>query len=105
MSDEQLESRFAGMERHLDKRADAIEERLDKRVAASEQRILAEMATRIETSSTSGRRTQRRECEAMRRLCRRSTSNSKRRGSASRSWKAARVRKTCEKIIATDKNR
>ncbi len=52
MSDEQLQSLFAGMERHLDKRADAIEERLDKRVAASEQRILAEMATRIETLET-----------------------------------------------------
>jgi hypothetical protein len=48
MSDEQLQSLFVGMERHLDKRADAIEERLDKRVDALEERLNA----RIEAVET-----------------------------------------------------
>ena len=39
MTDEQLQSLFAGMERHLDKRADEIE----KRVEASEQRLRDEI--------------------------------------------------------------
>jgi hypothetical protein len=39
MTDEQLQSLFAGMERHLDKRADEMEQR----AAASEERIRAEV--------------------------------------------------------------
>ena len=59
MSGEQLQSLFAGMERHLDKRADVMEERLGKRidamgdrVTAVEERLIAEMTARMETLET-----------------------------------------------------
>jgi hypothetical protein len=47
MTDEQLQSLFAGMERHLDKRADGIE----MRVAAVEERISA-VETKLEKAET-----------------------------------------------------
>jgi serine/threonine protein kinase HipA of HipAB toxin-antitoxin module len=52
MTDEQLRSLFAGMERHLDQRADAIKERLGKRVDAMGQRMLTGMTARIEALET-----------------------------------------------------
>lgn len=52
MTDEQLQSLFAGVERHLDRRADAIEQRVDQRVGAAEQRILTEVDTRLAAFET-----------------------------------------------------
>jgi hypothetical protein len=46
MTDEQLQSLFAGMDRHLDKRADAIEQR----VAEVEVRMTA-VETKLEKGS------------------------------------------------------
>jgi hypothetical protein len=47
MTDEQLQSLFAGMERHLDRRADAI----DQRLALIEQRLTG-LETRVENFET-----------------------------------------------------
>jgi DNA anti-recombination protein RmuC len=43
MTDEQLQSLFAGMERQLDRRADEIEQRLRDHVTAVESRLRAEI--------------------------------------------------------------
>jgi hypothetical protein len=47
MTDEQLQSLFAGMQHHLDRRADAIEQRL----AAVEERVTA-VETKLEKVAT-----------------------------------------------------
>ena len=49
MTDEQLQSLFAGMERHLDKRADEIQQRVTEQVTGLRAEIKA-MGEHVETS-------------------------------------------------------